>query len=166
MRAVAIALVSVLCAAQISPASAQGQGQGKGQSEGHGKGHQGQGQGQDQDHGQGAAIGPHGQQIAIQDRDRETVHSWYRNEYAAGRCPPGLARKNNGCLPPGQAKKMWNLGEPLPPQVPYYPIPRELAMQLAPPPPGYEYVRVDNDILLMSSATRLVSGLLGNLGAL
>jgi len=23
-------------------------------------------------------------------------------------CPPGLAKKNNGCLPPGQAKKMHN----------------------------------------------------------
>lgn len=27
--------------------------------------------------------------------------------YQAGRnCPPGLAKKNNGCLPPGQAKKL------------------------------------------------------------
>ncbi len=26
-------------------------------------------------------------------------------------CPPGLAKKNNGCLPPGQAKKMYNLGQ-------------------------------------------------------
>ena len=27
-------------------------------------------------------------------------------------CPPGLARKNNGCLPPGQAKKMVGLALP------------------------------------------------------
>jgi hypothetical protein len=26
-------------------------------------------------------------------------------------CPPGLARKHNGCLPPGQAKKMFRLGD-------------------------------------------------------
>ena len=26
-------------------------------------------------------------------------------------CPPGLARKNNGCLPPGQAKKIFGLGD-------------------------------------------------------
>ena len=25
--------------------------------------------------------------------------------YGAGGCPPGLAKKHNGCLPPGQAKK-------------------------------------------------------------
>ena len=26
--------------------------------------------------------------------------------YAQANCPPGLAKKNNGCLPPGQAKKL------------------------------------------------------------
>ena len=30
---------------------------------------------------------------------------------ARGNCPPGLARKNNGCLPPGQAKKLYNVGQ-------------------------------------------------------
>lgn len=31
--------------------------------------------------------------------------------YGAGNCPPGLAKKNNGCLPPGQAKKLYNRGQ-------------------------------------------------------
>ena len=30
---------------------------------------------------------------------------------AGGNCPPGLARKNNGCLPPGQAKKLYKVGQ-------------------------------------------------------
>ena len=30
---------------------------------------------------------------------------------AHGGCPPGLAKKNNGCLPPGQAKKQYNVGQ-------------------------------------------------------
>ena len=34
--------------------------------------------------------------------------------YGTGGCPPGLAKKNNGCLPPGQAKKLFNLGQRLP----------------------------------------------------
>jgi hypothetical protein len=37
--------------------------------------------------------------------------------YASGfgdACPPGLARKNNGCLPPGQAKKAFGIGALLP----------------------------------------------------
>ena len=29
----------------------------------------------------------------------------------ASGCPPGLAKKNNGCLPPGQAKKLYNVGQ-------------------------------------------------------
>lgn len=28
-------------------------------------------------------------------------------------CPPGLAKKDNGCLPPGQAKKIYGTGERL-----------------------------------------------------
>lgn len=28
-----------------------------------------------------------------------------------GNCPPGLAKKGNGCLPPGRAKKMYNIGQ-------------------------------------------------------
>ena len=31
--------------------------------------------------------------------------------YGMGGCPPGLAKKNNGCLPPGQAKKLYNVGQ-------------------------------------------------------
>lgn len=32
---------------------------------------------------------------------------------AAG-CPPGLAKKNPPCIPPGQAKKAYRIGDPLP----------------------------------------------------
>ena len=31
--------------------------------------------------------------------------------YGTGGCPPGLAKKNNGCMPPGQAKKLYNVGQ-------------------------------------------------------
>ena len=34
----------------------------------------------------------------------------YSYGYGGG-CPPGLAKKNNGCLPPGQAKKLYNRGQ-------------------------------------------------------
>ena len=30
---------------------------------------------------------------------------------ARGQCPPGLAKRDNGCLPPGQAKKLYNVGQ-------------------------------------------------------
>ena len=33
----------------------------------------------------------------------------YENSYGYGEggCPPGLAKKHNGCMPPGQAKKLY-----------------------------------------------------------
>jgi hypothetical protein len=30
---------------------------------------------------------------------------------ARGACPPGLAKKNNGCMPPGQARQLFNVGQ-------------------------------------------------------
>lgn len=171
MRTVSIALVSLLCAALVSPASAEndkdhGHGHGGGKSEkfenDHGRGNGGR------VFEQGTVIVPQQvvvpyQQIVIVDRDRDMVRTFYRNEYSAGRCPPGLAMKNNGCLPPGQVNNAWVVGRQLPPEIVYYPMPRELYTQLTPPPYGYEYVRVDNNILLIATATRLIAGMLGNL---
>jgi hypothetical protein len=34
--------------------------------------------------------------------------------YGAGGCPPGLAKKAVPCVPPGQAKKMFNVGQRFP----------------------------------------------------
>ena len=34
--------------------------------------------------------------------------------YGIGGCPPGLAKKHNGCLPPGQAKKLFARGQRVP----------------------------------------------------
>jgi Ni/Co efflux regulator RcnB len=75
-----------------------------------------------------------------------------------------LAKKNNGCVPPGQLNRAWVIGQPLPPQIVYEPMPRALWTQLTPPPYGYEYVRVADDIVLISTTTRVIAALLGNLG--
>lgn len=68
-------------------------------------------------------------------------------------CPPGLAKKNNGCLPPGQAKKRYQVGQPLPTGVQFVPV---TAANLPDPQPGQIYVEVDGDLLLMAEATRKV----------
>ena len=34
--------------------------------------------------------------------------------YGIGGCPPGLAKKNNGCMPPGQAKQLYRAGQRFP----------------------------------------------------
>ncbi len=180
MRTSSIAILSLLCAALVSPALADND-KNKGNQGGGNKGDKADKHDNDNNKGRGnsgnngvvieqRAVAPAivvvpYQQIVVVDRDRTLVRTYYRNEYVAGRCPPGLAKKNNGCLPPGQAKKMWSVGQPLPPQVVYYPIQRELWTQLTPPPYGYEYVQVDDDIVLMLTATRVIAALLGNISS-
>ena len=39
------------------------------------------------------------------DRHRAAIRDYYDHQYRSGHCPPGLAKKHNGCMPPGQAKK-------------------------------------------------------------
>jgi len=34
--------------------------------------------------------------------------------YGVGGCPPGLAKKNPPCMPPGQAKKLFGVGQRVP----------------------------------------------------
>lgn len=91
------------------------------------------------------------------DRDRAAVRTYYGQHYGPGAksCPPGLAKKNNGCLPPGQAKK-WAVGQPLPAGVIVYPVPQPVLLQLPAPPSGYRYVRVASDILLIAIGSRMV----------
>lgn len=91
----------------------------------------------------------------FQDRHRQAVLQYYGGQQAKGRCPPGLAKKNNGCMPPGQAKK-WSRGQPLPASLIQYPVPRRVISQIGPPPPGYKYVRVANDLLLVTLGTMMV----------
>ncbi len=71
-------------------------------------------------------------------------------------CPPGLAKKRNGCLPPGQAKKRYVIGDVLPGDVYWEPLPRHILTRLGSVRPGYQYVRVDKDVLLISEATKKV----------
>jgi Ni/Co efflux regulator RcnB len=72
-----------------------------------------------------------------------------------GFCPPGLAKKGAGCLPPGQ-RKQWTKGQILPPGVVFYDVPRSLVVTLGAPPPGYKYVRIASDILLIAIGSQMV----------
>lgn len=69
-------------------------------------------------------------------------------------CPPGLAKKNNGCLPPGQAKKL-AVGQPLP-QGATYAVPRNVLVTLPPAPAGYRYAVVHNQVVLVSQQNLVV----------
>jgi Ni/Co efflux regulator RcnB len=96
---------------------------------------------------------------------RQVVHDYYGSQLRSGHCPPGLAKKNNGCLPPGQAKK-WAMGQPLPSGLTYYAVPAALVMRLGAPPAGYKYVRVASDILLIAIGTSMVVDAVEDLGGL
>lgn len=89
------------------------------------------------------------------DRHSVIIREYYADEFRIGRCPPGLAKKHNGCLPPGQAKK-WKMGHPLPRDVVYYELPPPVIAQIGPPPSGHRYVRVAGDILLIAIGTGMI----------
>ncbi|HYC63632.1 MAG TPA: hypothetical protein VEC14_02785 [Reyranellaceae bacterium] len=77
-------------------------------------------------------------------------------------CPPGQAKKGKcepgeSRVPPGQAKK-WAKGQPLPAYVHYVPY-----RWSNPAPMGYEYIQVDDDVLLMEQATRVIVNLVMSL---
>ena len=93
--------------------------------------------------------------IVIDNSDRTVIRNYIASDYRY-HCPPGLAKKHNGCLPPGQAKKRYRIGERLPDDIVLVPVPVVLRERLAPVPAGYEYVQVDKDVLLISEASKKV----------
>lgn len=88
------------------------------------------------------------------DRDHDRDHEHSGAHQAQGGCPPGLAKKHNGCQPPGQAKK-WAVGSPLDPAL-RLPVPPDILIKVGPPPAGHEWVRVAGDIVLVAVGTALV----------
>lgn len=99
----------------------------------------------------------------FEDRHRTAARDYYSEQFRGGRCPPGLAKKHNGCMPPGQAKK-WTVGRPLPRDVIYYNLEPALVVQFGPPPSGHRYVRVASDILLLAIGTGMVVDAIQDLG--
>jgi Ni/Co efflux regulator RcnB len=128
---------------------------------GKGKGHKERDEDRDGDHERGRG----GKRVEhFRDEHRVAVREYYQHEFEAGkRCPPGLAKKHNGCMPPGQAKK-WHMGRPLPRDVVYYAVPHELEVRIGIPPAGYKYVRVASDILMIAAGTGIVADAIQDLG--
>jgi Ni/Co efflux regulator RcnB len=87
------------------------------------------------------------------DRQRESVRHYYTSY--SGRCPPGLAKKDNRCMPRSHERR-WEVGHRLPPTVVIYTVPQPILVTLPPPPPQHRYVRVAGDILLIAIGTQMV----------
>jgi Ni/Co efflux regulator RcnB len=161
----ALALAVAPALAEKPPHAGGGKhGQAEEKAKGGGKPHKGGGGGGDRDSGaRHAPSGGDRTNISVNvqiggyftDAQRRTVVDYYEPRFRAGNCPPGLAKKNNGCMPPGQAKK-WRRGAPLPHDVIYYPVPDSVSIRLGVPPSGHKYVRVATDILLIAVGTGMV----------
>ena len=83
------------------------------------------------------------------------VRDYYQEDVRKHGCPKGLAKKNNGCMPPGQAKK-WRKGQALARDIVYVDVPRSVISIVGAAPAGHRYVRVANDILLIAIGTSMV----------
>jgi hypothetical protein len=82
------------------------------------------------------------------------------NRYGANDCPPGLARKNNGCLPPGQARKLFTQGQRLPVGYNFYSDYDDIPVAYRSRVPfndDYRYIYRDDTVYVVDPATRLVT---------
>lgn len=94
--------------------------------------------------------------IYLSDAQRKIIQDHYASQQQrSGRCPPGLAKKNNGCMPPGQAKK-WAMGQPLPADAPRQSVPDAVLKKIGMAEKGIEIVRILNDVVVLNKGNRMV----------
>jgi Ni/Co efflux regulator RcnB len=108
--------------------------------------------------GSGKAVSPSREASAalrFSSQDRRLVYNYYGAPAKRRACPPGLVKKGKGCMSPGPARK-WTVGKPLPRDIDYRDLPRDLRRRLAAPPAGYRYVQVAGDVLLITARTTVV----------
>jgi hypothetical protein len=87
---------------------------------------------------------------------RDHVRGYFVEKHGRGKCPPGLAKKNQQCLPPGQLKKRYFVGQPVPQEIEIRAVPEDLVVIIGPPPSGYRYGLIDGDVVEVTVTTRVV----------
>ena len=90
-------------------------------------------------HGHGKGHDDHHDHVVVVPQNRVYIQQYYQRRGWRG-------------VPPGHARH-FIVGQPLPPAVVYQPIPVELYGQLQPVPVGYQYVQVDQNVLLINQAS-------------
>jgi hypothetical protein len=158
----------LLLAVPALPAFAKDPGKGKGNGKGKGPPAERGAGGSDHDEWQDDHDewhDDHDEWRRFSDSDRRWWRDYWQDQYSHGHCPPGLAKKHNGCLPPGQAKKRYAIGRPLPPGVVLVAVPAPLLGRLPPLERGYRYGMVDGDLVKLAVGTSLVvDAMVGLLG--
>jgi hypothetical protein len=109
------------------------------------------------------ALGLTGSALADPGHGHGHSHGWNNDRgpigYGMGGCPPGLAKKHNGCMPPGQAKKLyrgqrWESGYGSP--YAYRQIPYDLRQQYD-LSPRYRYYYENGTIYAVNPRTMLIA---------
>jgi len=93
--------------------------------------------------------------IRIYDNDRIILNRYVEDRYR-GSYSKGWSKHHRGYPPYYQTSRRYIVGYPLPREVVYDSVPYEVRSHLRPVPIGYQYVRVDNDVLLMNVATKQI----------
>lgn len=95
----------------------------------------------------------------------KVVKDWGRNGYGIGGCPPGLAKKNPRCMPPGQYKKLFEVGQRVPSGyrglLGYNALPHDLRTHYGPAiDPSSRYIYDNNYLYRVDPTTMVVSEIL------
>lgn len=138
-----IVMVLALCALVLPAAAADAK-----NNKGHGHGKKDDVIIWNDDSGHGNKGGKH-----VSSKDIDILRGYVIGQYKRN-CPPGLAKKNPPCIPPGQAKK-YGAGTVLP-EGGFSLVPKDIVSLLTPPPLHGQYVRVDKNIYLINQGTRKV----------
>ncbi len=129
--------VLVLAAFAVGPALADGHGHG-----GHGGDH-GRGHDRDDDHDRVVE-----RVVIAQPRHVHERVVIAEPQHVHRACPPGLAKRHNGCVPPGHVRRVV-VGQHVPAGTVFV-VPQPVLSTLPPPPVGYRYAVVNNQVVLVS----------------
>lgn len=116
-------------------------------------------------HGHGGSQWNH---VGDRDNDRGDRINYGYHDSNSRHCPPGLAKKHNGCMPPGQYRQSarWSQGDRLPygyrSYTPYDQIPQRYIDQYH-LDPNLRYVYRDNTIYQVDPRTMIIQQILRGL---
>jgi len=117
-------------------------------------------------HGNGGKEWKHGGDRGYVNRGDRINYGYHH--MSSRHCPPGLAKRNNGCMGPGQARKsaLWSRGERVPygyrTYTPYNQIPQRYIDQYN-LDQNNRYIYRDNTIYQVDPRTQIIQQILGGL---
>lgn len=103
--------------------------------------------------------------VTRSDRDGSGIFDRDKRYARGGQgCPPGLVKKNNGCLPPGQAKKLFGVGERLPSSYNSYNVPAQYRDQYRDTNEDLFRYNDDGNLYRVDAKTRVIEEVIRLLG--